>query len=448
MAIQTYAAATNLMKRVYGPGIRDQLNNETLLLGLLKRVGKEKWGGQGFYEALRTGRNRSTVPGYETSVLPTAMRQAFSNFIIACRQYHGQGGFTAFGAAATALSDAAFGSMVKTEVDGLIADAKKDFNIDFYGTELGVLGKVNGAPGGGGTTFVVDGAQNVNAWLQHGTRYLSVAQELSFVKEDDGLVRANNTTVTAITGTLTFTGSASATAADNDLIVRASALGAPGFAGTSVPSAFTGLEQLIDDLSTMPTAATAGGYDLDAIQGIDRNTAANTFARGNVLDLNNAALSETAIQNLVYRIEENSGMYPDVFLTHRSVQSAFQQLLVGDRRFVPQKFPGGFQADALVYNAGDKDIPIIVDRECPYDRLYALNLDALKMYMLKDIEMIEESGSILRQDAAGSDAWNFGFRMFGNLGSPQPNALGKMVRIGGADERYGVAGTGLVVSTF
>ena len=43
MAIQT-TAATALLKQVYGPKIRDQLNNETLLFGLLKRVGKEQWG--------------------------------------------------------------------------------------------------------------------------------------------------------------------------------------------------------------------------------------------------------------------------------------------------------------------------------------------------------------------------------------------------------------------
>ena len=130
-------------------------------------------------------------------------------------------------------------------------------------------------------------------------------------------------------------------------------------------------------------------------------------------------------------------MYPDCFLTHRSVQGAIQQLLVGDRRFVPQSFPGGFKADALVYNAGDADIPIIVDRECPYDRLYSLNLDALKSYVLRDIEMIEEDGSVLRQ-SGNTDQWQFSFRMFANLGAVQPNALGKMVRIGGADEAFGI----------
>lgn len=443
MPIQTYAAATNLFKRVYGPGIRDQLNNETLLLGLLKKIGKEQWGGQGFFEAVRTGRNRSTGPGYETTALPTPGRQAFENFNIACRQYHGQGGFTAFGAAASSMSEGAFKSMLDTEVNGLISDSKKDFNVDFYGTEIGVLAKVNGDPGGG-VSVTVDGAQNVVYWLQSGTRYLSPGQLIDFIDETNGNVTGQSTIVSVDTA-LTFTIDAPvAGIQDNDLIVRRNAIAPTG--GAAVPSAFTGIEQLIDDLSTMPTAATSGGYNLDVIQGIDRNTA--TWARGNIVDLNNAGLSETAIQNLIYRIEDNSGMYPDVFICHRSVQSAFQQLLVGDRRFQPQKFPGGFQADALVYNAGDKDIPIIVDRECPYDRLYALNMDALKLYMLRDVEMIEESGSILRQDANGSDSWNFGFRMFGNLGTCQPNALGKMVRIGGADERYGVGGTGLVVNTF
>ena len=61
------------------------------------------------------------------------------------------------------------------------------------------------------------------------------------------------------------------------------------------------------------------------------------------------------------------------------------------------------------------------------------------MFTLTDFEMIETDGSVLRQDSGGGDVWNFSFRMFGNMGSRQPNALGKMVRIGGGDEGFGVA---------
>ena len=63
------------------------------------------------------------------------------------------------------------------------------------------------------------------------------------------------------------------------------------------------------------------------------------------------------------------------------------------------------------------------------------------MFVLQDFEMIETDGSVLRQDSGGGDAWNFSYRHFANIASRAPNRLGKMVRIGGADESFG-AGAG------
>ena len=393
MAIQT-TAATALLKQVYGPKIRDQLNNETLLFGLLKRVGKEQWGGSGFIEGLRTGRNRSTAPGSEAGDIPSAGSQTYSNFTIGCRQYHGTGGISAFGAASTEMNAGGFERMFRAEVDGLIADAKKDLNVDFYLLPTGAIRADNG------------GTPNVES--------VATANRTQF--------NCNNVHADVTT---------------NDLVVRGLAQGAIASTGAAEQIALNGLEHLIDDITTMPAHDSMGNLELDVLQNVDREVAIGEFARASVLDKAGAALTESDLQNLVYQVEERSGMYPDCFLTHRSVQSAVQQLLVGDRRFVPQSFPGGFKADALVYNAGDADIPIIVDRECPYDRLYSLNLDALKSYVLRDIEMIEEDGSVLRQ-SGNTDQWQFSFRMFANLGAVQPNALGKMVRIGGADEAFGI----------
>ena len=446
MAIQT-TAATALLKQVYGPKIRDQLNNETLLFGLLKRVGKEQWGGSGFIEGLRTGRNRSTAPGSEAGDIPAAGNQTYNNFTIGCRQYHGTGGVSAFGAASTEMNAGGFERMFRAEVDGLIADAKKDLNVDFYLLPTAVLGRVSANPGAGDDVAVtLEQTQALDVTSSLGNRYLSPGMEVSFMIPGTGAIRAlqvgtpNVESVNATNRTQFNCNNVHNDVTTNDLVVRGLAQGAIASAGAAEQIALNGLEHLIDDTTTMAADASAGNIDLDIIQGINRapgGTAGNTFAHGTVVDKAGAALTESDLQNLVYQVEERSGMYPDCFLTHRSVQGAIQQLLVGDRRFVPQSFPGGFSADALVYNAGDADIPIIVDRECPYDRLYSLNLDALKSYVLRDIEMIEEDGSVLRQ-SGNTDQWQFSFRMFANLGAVQPNALGKMVRIGGADEAFGI----------
>jgi hypothetical protein len=437
---QTHALAGALLKRKYGPGIHDQLNNETIAFGIFKKIGRERWGGSNFFHSLRTARNRSTRPGGEQTALPVSQQQSFANAQVGCRLYHGTGGFTAFGAAASEGNDTAFGEMIKVEVDGLIADARKDFNVDTYGTPLGVLGRLTNAPGAA-TLVQLEQAQDLNAWRSYGNRYISPGQRLDIITEATGAVAASITVATVTAGNRTDINSTANVGAGaiGDLVVRTGTQ-ATGLAAAARYRALNGLEHLIDDSTTMPLAANSMAVDLDTLEGISRapGAPANSYWHGNVLDLGGVAMTEASLQNLVYRTEERSGTYPDLFLTHRSVQYAIQQLMVGDRRFVPQTFPGGFKAEALVYNAGDRDIPIVVDRECPYDRLYSINLDAMHNYVLRDVELIEEDGSVLRQSAAGADEWEFTFRAFFNLGTTQPNALGKMVRIGGADEAFGI----------
>lgn len=448
MASQTWTAATDLLKRVYFPGIRDQLNNETPGLGMLKRTGRDAWSGAEVRLASRIGRNRSyrtTSTAREAAALPNAGRQTWDNFVVGCVLLHGTGGLTAFGAAATSSSEGAFAPMLKTEIQGMVADAKKDMEIDFFGTELGVLGQVDGDPGAG-VTVTMDQAQSLVAWLSHGNRYLSPDMEIAFLSADGATV-TNGTIASVATANRTqFDLTAAAAAiADNDLIIRRGSVAAGAGAGAAAGFCFAGLESIISDdpsvTATLPAQAAAGGYELDIFQGVNRNTATNSYALASVIDMANANLTRNTLNNLVHRVEEKSGMYPDVFLTHRSVQTAIADLMVGDQRYAPQEFPGGFKATSLVWNAGDRDIPIVVARECPFDRLYALNFDCIERFILTDFELIETDGAVLRQAAAGGDDWVFSYRFFGQIGSRQPNGLGSLVRLGGADERFG-AGAG------
>ena len=447
MAIQTHAAATALLKRVYFPGIRDQLNNETPGLGILERVGKERWSGSEVRAAARTGRNRSYRPtgsSNESAALPTAGRQTFDNYVINCVLMHGTGGLTAFGAAATQGSEAAFEQMLKAEVDGLIAAAKKAREIDFYNLPTGVLGRVDSVGGGGVVTL--DQTQSLDVTESMGNRYFSTGQLVDIVDVTGNAIHQTGVSVSAIDSAnrTNITLSATAGAAANDLIVRSGtiAINNPDAPVSASPIeaafAFAGLDYLIDDTSTMVASNLMMNFELDTLQGITRG-ASTGWAKSSVVDLNGADLTRTHLHNAIYLMEERGATYPDVILTHRSVQLAIADLMVGDQRYAPQEFPGGFKASALVFNGGDRDVPILVSRECPYDRAYFLDLDAIKMFVLQDFELIETDGSVLRQSGTG-DAWQFSYRMFGNMGTLQSNAAAKLVRIGGADDTFGASG--------
>ena len=444
MAIQTHATATALLKRVYFPGIRDQLNNETPGLGILERVGKERWSGSEVRTAARTGRNRSYRPtgsSNESAALPTAGKQSYENFVINCVLMHGTGGLTAFGAASTQGSESAFEQMLKAEVDGLIADAKKDREIDFYNLPTGVIGRVNSVAGGA-AALALDQTQSLDVTKSMGNRYFSPGMLIDIVDEanNDVIHRTAEKVISVDSANRTNIAVANiAGVAAGDLIVRSGTLPGSAGGGAEAAFAFSGLDYLIDDTTTVAASANMKGYELDILQGVDRGGAANGWAKASVVDLNGADLTRTHLHNAIYLMEERGATYPDVILTHRSVQLAIADLMVGDQRYTPQEFPGGFKAEALVFNGGDRDVPILVSRECPYDRAYFLDLDAIKMFVLQDFELIETDGSVLRQSGTG-DSWQFSYRMFGNMGSLQPNAAAKIVRIGGADDTFGAAG--------
>ena len=436
------------------------LNEETPGLGMLAKSGKERWSGASVHTAQRTGRNRAyRVTGSANSGagFPNPGRQTIGNFTIGCRLMHATGGLEAFAQAASQGSEGAFESILQAEVRGLIADSKKDLEVDFFGNELGILAKVNGDPAGATVTLDAIGddpaASSLIAFVDNGNRYFSAGQRVEFVDEVDGTVRGTVGVLASVaTANRTqFTMDAAIAAIENDdLVVRAGTWTSGAGGGAAAGFSYTGLESIIDDAdaSTLPSDVGvgngAGGYNLDSLQGVDRSTAAGQYAQSTVIDLANVGLTQENLHNLVYAIEEKGNSYPDVFLCPRSVQFLVANTMTIDVRYQPQVFPGGFKAKTLLFNGGDKDIAIVVSRECPWGRLYALNFEAIEEFVLQDYELIETDGSFLRQDALGGDVWDFTMRKFSNIGSLDPRSLGKIVRIGGVNTPFFGLGAGRV----
>lgn len=465
--MQTFALGANLFKRVYFPGLVDQLHTQTPELGLLAKTGRSAWGGADVRIGVRTTRNRSYRPtssARERAALPATGRQGYGVFTVPCVIIHGSGGITAFGSAASQGSESAFAEMLKAEVKGHAADAQKDFGYDFFRTPLGILGRLSAdpAPDAEVITLEQDPANQLVHWRGEGNRVFSPNQLVEIFSQD-GVTRrastAGNTTFfidsadpngnrTDI-GLVGFTAGArvagdgvEAGVTTGDLVVRAGTFAAQADPGdnTEAAFAFNGLEQIFaDNTVDIPARGTSLNYELDVFQGVDRAVAGNEWARATVVGLGGANLTRTRINNFIKRVQHRGGSPLDVLLCEDSVQLAIVDLMVGDQRYQPQKFPGGFEAKALVWNAGSVDTVVVPSRECPYDRIYGFSLDGAEEFVLQDFELIGTDGSVLRQDADASDSWNYSWRFFGNMGSRKPALGGKMINIGGADEGYGVA---------
>ena len=465
--MQTFALGTNLFKRVYFPGLVDQLHTQTPELGLLAKTGRNAWSGADVRIGVRTTRNRSYRPtssARERAVLPATGRQGYGVFTLPCVIIHGSGGVTAFGSAASQGSESAFVQMLKAEVKGHAADAQKDFGYDFFRTPLNILGRISVEPDANATRLTLEQDPNNQLvhWRGEGNRAFSTNQLIEIFSQDGVTRRTSTAANTSFQVTdanpaanrtqidiLGFDGTAQV-AADGvaaavtlgDLVLRRGSFAAQAdpLAGAEAAFAFNGLEQLFaDDTVDIPARGTSLNYELDVLQGVNRGTAGNGWARGVVVNLANALMDRNTLNNFIKRVQHRGGSPLDVLLCEDSVQIAVSDLMVQDQRYEPQKFPGGFEAKALVWNAGSVDVPIVPSRECPYDRLYGFSLDGVEEFVLQDFELISTDGSPLRQDADGSDSWNYSWRFFGNMGSRKPALGGKIIQIGGADEGYGVA---------
>lgn len=464
--MQTFALGANLLKRRYFPKLVDQLHTQTPELGLLAKTGRSAWGGSDVRIGLRTSRNRSYRPtssAREQAAFPATGRQGYSVFVVPCVIIHGSGGVTAFGSAASNASDEAFEQMLKAEIQGHIADAQKDLGYDFFRTPLGILGRLSADPANDAETITLeqDPANQLVHWRGEGNRAFSVNQVVEIFSQDgvtrrvstagntsfiiQSVATANRTQVDLLgfaNGASVASDGVENAVTTGDLVLRAGTFAAQADPGdnTEAAFAFNGLEQIFADSGVdIPARNTSMNYELDVLQGVDRGVAANSWGQATVVDMNAAVLDRNTLNQFIKRVQHRGGLPLDVLLCEDSVQISIADLMVGDQRYEPQKFPGGFQAKSLLWNAGSVDVPIVPSRECPYDRIYGFSVDAVEQFDMQSMELIETDGSVLRQASTGGDAWNYNWRYFGNMGSRKPAAGGKIVRIGGADEGYGVA---------
>ena len=105
------------------------------------------------------------------------------------------------------------------------------------------------------------------------------------------------------------------------------------------------------------------------------------------------AISETAIQTAIDRLEERAGSRVNFIVCSWGVKRALQNYFSQYKRFTDvTELAGGYKA--ITYNG----IPIVADRFCPEKTMYLLNTDDFCLHQLCDWKWLEgDDGRVLRQ---------------------------------------------------
>jgi len=391
----TLTTVSTILKEIYEPEIRDQLQSEAVAIKRLERTSdgvESKVGGKYVTFPIRTRRNHGIGSRNELELLPLPGQQGYNAGRIPLKYQYG--GVELSGQVfELANSDyQAFASALDAEIDGLKEALVKDQNRQVYGTTRGTL-----------ATATVAGATNTFTAL-NGVKYLEEGMQVDVVDittiaNATPTMRAADRQITAInttTGVVTLSGAAF-TSAVGDILVRQG----------SVNREITGLASIVDTAGVL--------YNIDPA--IESKWKASVDSAGGT----NRALSEGLMINMVDLIRVNGGNV-SLILSGLGVRRSYFNLLVQQRRFTnTTEFEGGFRGLAFTTDKGD--VPMVVDMDAPNNTMYFLDEKHLKIYREDEWQWMNRDGSNW-QRKIGYDAYNATMYMYNELGTDKRNAHG------------------------
>lgn len=386
----TLTTATNILKEIYEPRIREQMQNHLKTSKRLEQTSEgvtSEVGGKYVVFPIHVRRNHGIGARLEMEQLPVAKNQGYARAQVGLAYLYGSIRLSGQSMELAQSNFQAFASVLDEEVNGIQRDLSKDMNRQVYGTSVGTLMTANAAYTG------------VNVIPTDNTQYMEVGMQVDVFDSTGVTSRASDREVTAVVKdtSITVSGAALTGGADGDIVVRTGSLNRETI----------GLSQIVDDASTLynidPTVEPLWQSVIDENGGVNR------------------ALSEALMIREVDDIYTNGGNTTAIFTT-LGVRRSYFNLLVQQRRYCDTKdFEGGFKG--LAFTTDNGEIPVITDVDCQPNRMYFINEKELKIYRESDWGFMDRDGSKW-QRVIGYDAYDATLYKYCQLGTHRRNSHG------------------------
>lgn len=387
MAGATLATLSAILKDYYLPPVVDQLNNEVLLLQRLEKRDQELFGNQAIVP-LHTGRSGGIGARPESGALPAPGNQVYKKAVYDLKYLYGRVRVTGPSMAKTASEAGAFLQVLKSELDGIRNDLRKDVSRQVYGDGTGIVAAT------AANTAVNTLTLSSDEPLRHGFLYVGMVVDIGTSAAPTGVASAR--TITAInvaTPSITIDGAAVTTAA-TDKVFRSGAAGA----SSTVYEIDAGLQKLVST-----AANTVGGI----------NAATDTIW-DNARDTTGGALALDTMMK-AFNTQRISGGNLTAIITSFGLQRAFFNLLQSKVQYVtPTKLAGGFQSLEFM------GMPLIADIDAPFGKMFFLDESTLKVFSNRDWHFLDEDGNVLKWNN-GYDEWEAVLARYMNLGATRRN---------------------------
>ena len=382
----TIATLSAILKDMYLPPVTEQLNNEVLLLNRLETRTQDFYGNQAVLP-IHTGRSGGIGARDELDDLPTAGNQSFNRVTYQPKSLYGRVQVSGQSMMRTRSDSGAFLQSLKSELDGIRNDLKRDLARQTYGAgdaKVATCGTTTSS-----TTVVLSSREP----LDKGYLYVGLPVDIGTVANPQLLVTASTiTAVNAATPSITIGTAISTTNADFVFI--------SGAAKANKSLEVNGLQGIVSSTAVLG--------------GIDPTIAGNEFWQSLSIAASGGNVALDDFQQAFNRSRLAGGEISAI-ITSFGVQRKYFNLLQSQVRYVnPMEIKGGFQT---LEHMG---VPIIADRDHPWGSAHFLDERFIKVFSPQDWHFLEEDGNVLKW-VLNKDAWQAVLARYLELGATRRN---------------------------
>ena len=431
MAGANLITLSNILKEYYMGPVVEQLNKEVLLLSRLESRSEDLVGKRAYVplSATRTGGIGARA---ENADLPAAGNLSYDKAVYDLKYLYGKAAVTGPSMAKTKSEAGAFLQSLKSELDGLRVDLRKDLARQVYGDGTGLIAGVASiaAASAGAQVITLDASSTGGNILGDGKEAIDKGQlyvgMLVDVLDGSGAVETNGgglvvAAVDASTPSITVTnatsGAVTTTSTSAFQIVRA---GVSQYSATPTPTLSNpgtyALSDEIDGLRRIVSSNALGGitptgsYAWWAAQAITPEATANASGT--------RALAFDDIQKGLNKVRTAGGT-PTAMITslgvHREFYNLFTNMITyNDRDQSGLDYGAGFRT--LTYNG----MPVVADIDAPWGSLYVLDESTMKVFSDQDFHFLDADGQTLRQ-SGDKDAFEAVMVRYMNMGATRRN---------------------------
>jgi hypothetical protein len=404
-----FTAASAALKEDYQPAIREQVNNQIMLLNQIE-TNTDDVEGEEAVLSLHTGRNSGVGARAEGGTLPTAGSQAYTKARIPVKFNYGRIKVSGPIIEGMKSNRGSFTRAVDSEAKGIVTDLKRDVNRQCYTPSNGVI-----------ATVVSVSTNTITFGTEAEVRRLEVGNLYDFY---DGDFAADDTNVTLESvnisaKTATFDGLSGVDA--GDWVVNAGVtMGGAAVTSKATEDATREIHGLEDIITNGTGTGATDGLAHPWLHGID-GTATSRW-QSYESDVS-AAPTDSVFEEALNEVELASGEQAGLVITSHKAARAYAATLKAQKRFSNSvELKGGFSA-ITVQTAGQGEVPLWAERDCLDDVAFLVNTECITHWVMSDWSFMDRDGSVLSR-VANEDAYEATLYKYHEIGTDARNRHG------------------------